>query len=416
MKIHGDWLPEEMRRFRAIEDIFRMTCLRHGYGEVRTPVIEKLHWFTGAGILSPDLMHKVYTFLDWDGWSGERVVLRPDNTVPVCRLFSEYFVKAGRARLFYVEDVFRYDEEQKTGGRHCQMGVELLGNFPSAHVRDVEVLVLLFDFLREINLPRVRLVLSHAGILRAYLKTLKLSREEEEDAFDLLMEGRMQELRKFCADRCGLSASGGLSRLLELRSAKASFLANLKSLGKASPKFTAAVSELGKIAHLLESLGYSFEINAGIRKDLTYYTGVMFDVYAKDVLVGGGGRYDNLLEKFTGGKVGGSGFSLYVEPLMEMVGDVAEASTVPAIRLVADFERQDEVAEALKAAGVLRKKGLSVALSSKADRRAAPPPMGKVGKGKDGYILIAQSGRKREKFPLPLKSVSGLLSFWGGKP
>jgi hypothetical protein len=42
--------------------------------------------------------------------------------------------------------------------------------------------------------------------------------------------------------------------------------------------------------------------------------------------------------------------------------------------------------------------------------------MGKVGKGKNGYLIIAQSGRKREKFPLPLKSVSGLLSFWGVKP
>jgi len=413
MKIHGDWLPDEMRRFRAIEGIFRRTCLRHGYGEVRTPVIEKLHWFTGAGILSPDLMHKVYTFLDWDGWSGERVVLRPDNTVPVCRLFSEYFAREGRARLFYVEDVFRYDEEQKTGGRHCQMGVELLGNFTSAHVRDVEVLVLLFDFLREIKLRGARIVLSHAGILRAYLKTLNLSREEEEDAFDLLMEGRMQELRKFCADRCGLD---GLSRLLELRGTKASFLANLKTLGKASPKFTAAVSELGKIASLLETLGYSFEINAGIHKDLTYYTGMMFDVYAKSVLIGGGGRYDNLLEKFTGGKVGGSGFSLYVEPLMDMVGEVAVASAIPTIRLVADFEKQDEIAEALKAAGALRKKGLSISLSSKGDRVAASTFMGKVGKEKDKYFLIAQSGKKREKFPLPLKSASSLLSFWGVKP
>ena len=84
-----DMLPDDMERFRLIESAFRTACLGWGYREVRTPTIERLHLFTAAGTLSPQMLDRVYSFLDWDGWSGERVVLRPDSTIPVARLYVE---------------------------------------------------------------------------------------------------------------------------------------------------------------------------------------------------------------------------------------------------------------------------------------------------------------------------------------
>ena len=82
-----DLSPEEMARFRLIEGAFRDCCLKWGYEEVRTPTLEYLHLFTSTGTLTPSRLNKVYSFLDWDGWSGERVVLRPDGTIPVARLY-----------------------------------------------------------------------------------------------------------------------------------------------------------------------------------------------------------------------------------------------------------------------------------------------------------------------------------------
>jgi len=76
-----DLSPEEMVRFRLIEGVFRDCCFKWGYREVRTPTIEYLHLFTSAGTLTPGMLGKVYSFLDWDGWSGERVVLR---LLPAC--------------------------------------------------------------------------------------------------------------------------------------------------------------------------------------------------------------------------------------------------------------------------------------------------------------------------------------------
>src|SRR3989304_6046039 len=65
-----DTLPEEMQRFRRVEQAFREVCHGWRYREVRTPVIEHLHLFTAAGTLSPQLLGRVYSFLDWDGWGG----------------------------------------------------------------------------------------------------------------------------------------------------------------------------------------------------------------------------------------------------------------------------------------------------------------------------------------------------------
>src|SRR4030065_2169999 len=103
-----DLSPEDMRRFRLIESIFRDSCLKWGYEEVRTPTLEYLHLFTSTGTLTPSRLRKVYSFLDWDGWSGERVVLRPDVTIPVARYYIEN-VKSQLAKLFYVANVFIFE-------------------------------------------------------------------------------------------------------------------------------------------------------------------------------------------------------------------------------------------------------------------------------------------------------------------
>ncbi len=105
-----DILPDDMERFRRIESAFRTACLGWGYREVRTPTIERLHLFTAAGTLSPQMLDRVYSFLDWDGWSGERVVLRPDSTIPVARLYVEKLNDTEIAKLFYVQNVLRFSE------------------------------------------------------------------------------------------------------------------------------------------------------------------------------------------------------------------------------------------------------------------------------------------------------------------
>src|SRR4030066_2012076 len=96
-----DLLPKDTEAFRYIEDVFSKACLGWGYREVRTPTLEYLHLFTAAGTLTPNMLSKVYSFLDWDGWSGERVVLRPDGTIPGARLSMQNLSQQEIAGLFY---------------------------------------------------------------------------------------------------------------------------------------------------------------------------------------------------------------------------------------------------------------------------------------------------------------------------
>jgi histidyl-tRNA synthetase len=109
-----------MASFRHVEDAFRSSCLKWGYEEIRTPTLEYLHLFTSTGTLTPSMLSKVYSFLDWDGWSGERVVLRPDGTIPTARLYIESLSQASPAKLFYVEDIFSFEETGKESRERWQ--------------------------------------------------------------------------------------------------------------------------------------------------------------------------------------------------------------------------------------------------------------------------------------------------------
>jgi len=122
-----DLLPEEMLRFRRIEDVFRTCCRNWGYQEVRTPTLEYLHLFTATGTLTASMLSKVYSFLDWDGWSGERVVLRPDGTIPVVRLYIDNLSGQELARLFYVTNIFAFEGTGKKNRERWQCGAEFFG-------------------------------------------------------------------------------------------------------------------------------------------------------------------------------------------------------------------------------------------------------------------------------------------------
>ncbi len=141
-----DLSPKEMAKFRLIEGIFRDCCLKWGYQEVRTPTLEYLYQFTSVGTLTPGMLRRVYSFLDWDGWSGERVVLRPDGTIPVARLYIDS-MKKGLSRLFYVTNIFMFEETGKKSRERWQCGAELIGiNSPIA---DVELIALALDVLQR---------------------------------------------------------------------------------------------------------------------------------------------------------------------------------------------------------------------------------------------------------------------------
>jgi len=311
-----DLLPEDMLRFRRIEDVFRTCCLSWSYREVRTPTLEYLHLFTATGTLTPSMLSKVYSFLDWDGWSGERVVLRPDGTIPVARLYTDNLSGQELARLFYVTNIFAFEGTGKENRERWQCGAEFFGGAKFAP--DVEIILLAEEVIRRLGISNVGLQLSHAGLVKALLKELKLSPGEEAKMTNRILEGNWQALTR--AKSANPEIDRLIAALLDFKGKSSSFLHNIKaSFPKASQGFKSSLEDLINVTTVLDNLGCSYKIDIAAIHGFEYYTGVCFQFLAAGESIGGGGRYDNLVPLMNGEDIPACGFALYVDPIMKLL-------------------------------------------------------------------------------------------------
>ena len=346
-------LPEDTERFRHIEDAFRRSCLGWGYREVRTPTLEYLHLFTAAGTLTPSMLSKVYSFLDWDGWSGERVVLRPDGTIPVARLYIENLAQEDIARLFYVTNVFAFEETGKEDRERWQCGVELLGSANAA--ADVELILLAVEILRSLDISGVEIQLSHAGMLKALLKELKLSPDEEAKSLIQILDGNWQVLKQMPSGNA--DADRLLSSLLDLKGKSSGFLENLKALPEISFDLKSQLDNFAEVTSLLDVLDCNYRIDITATRGFEYYTGICFQLSAKEDKVGGGGRYDNLVPLIGGKSTAACGLALYLDPLMNLIQPKAQQKTAQRILVSGETTTPEIMKASFQLAQSLREAG-----------------------------------------------------------
>ena len=349
-----DLSPDEMTRFRLIEGVFRDCCLKGGYREVRTPTLEYLHLFTSTGTLTPGTLSKVYSFLDWDGWSGERVVLRPDATIPVARSYIDASGESGLAKLFYVANTFIFEETGKENRERWQCGVELIG--AGSTVADAELMTLALDVLKKLGIEDVELRLSHAGLIRALLARFGLSAQEQATVFDQILDGDEAALTGLAARTPELGKT--LTPLLDLKGQSPGFLRNLRSLfNRDLPEFEPALHNFIEAVDLLEALGHTYQIDVASGRGFEYYTGVIFQVFAGDERIAGGGRYDDLIPLMGGKQVPACGFALYVDQLMDLITPEALDGHLPERVLIRCTGGQTVVREGFQVARCLRDAG-----------------------------------------------------------
>jgi histidyl-tRNA synthetase len=352
-----DLLPDEMQRLRAVESAFIAVCQTWGYREVRTPVIEPLHLFTAAGTLSPQTLDRVYSFLDWDGWSGERVVLRPDSTIPAARLYAEALDGGRIAKLFYSQDVFHFADDDAPR-EEWQCGVELVGDTGVAG--DVELVLLALEALRPLGLPSLSVRLSHAGIVRSVLAAAGLTLDEQSAAYDRLLDGDLTVVDEVEARLPQLNAP--LRLLFEVEGAGSGYIANLRGpIVGAIPALGRAFDELAFVVAALEARGVAPIVQSVLARSFEYYSGMVMKIDADGTRLCAGGRYDDLIELVGGRSVPASGFALYLSPIVSLMLDSAADSPAggPRSRIVVDARDLDpgviartyEVAERLRAAG-----------------------------------------------------------------
>jgi histidyl-tRNA synthetase len=362
-----DLLPADMARFRQVEEAFRSMCLAWGYQEVRTPTIEHLHLFTAAGTLSPRMLGRVYSFLDWDGWSGERVVLRPEATIPAARLFVEHLREEKLAKLFYTQNVFRFAEgDEPREGWQC--GVELMGDTQPRG--DLELILLGWRVLEELRLTPVEVRLSHPGIVRSVLARAGLASAEQVRIYDRILDGDLSVLAEVEERLPSLQAP---LRILFEGEGSSAYLSNLRNtFAAAVPGIKKPLDELTVVADALTALGCPCQIATALVRNFEYYSGPVFQFSARGRVVGSGGRYDGLVALVGGPRVPASGFALDAGRLAGLLPAAEQrVASGEMVEVRPASEKAEALAAAFEAAERVRHTGLSAEVVL-ADGQPAP--------------------------------------------
>jgi len=304
--------PDEMSRFRNVERAFLEVTAGAGYREVRTPSIEPLHLYSASGTLSPQALDRVYSFLDWDGWSGERVVLRPDTTVAVARWYGD-LAEAGVERVSYVQPVFRFAAD---GDREVwQFGVELFGAPSSGS--DGELLTLAREFLASVGIEDVTCDVAHAGLARAAFASAGLSAREQLAAYDRMLEGDGGVATELAASYP--EGASAIRLLSEVDGSSAGYIANLRAaMTSEIPGAEGPLDDLQGAAEALDAAGVPYRILSATARNFEYYTGVTFRFRAGDRTVLSGGRYDRLSETLGGPSAPACGWAANSLTLIEV--------------------------------------------------------------------------------------------------
>jgi ATP phosphoribosyltransferase regulatory subunit len=302
-------LPDEMRELRRLHLAMIEVFESRGYGEVATPAIEydevlaRGDGRTAAG---------AYRFFDE---RGDLLALRSDMTVPIARLAASRYADAEPPlRLCYVANAFRAVRPQRGQMREfVQAGVELIGApAPEGTAEVVEVLEAALD---AAGLNRAVIGLGDADLYRQLLAELGIEGEQREAVLGRLAAHDLVglELELSGLEGIGDEQVATCMALSQLRGGK-EVLDEARSLGGVAVE--RATARIGETVEALEARGAAdrVQIDLGLLRDLGYYSGAILEVYdpALGHVLGGGGRYDALLEGF-GVDMPAAGFALYLE-------------------------------------------------------------------------------------------------------
>ena len=307
-----DWLPAELHRKRAVERVLRTVFERWAYDEVQTPNFERFDALEAG--LGESLASKTFLFADK---SGTQLALRPEMTTPVARLVATRMREAPLPlRLSYVAPTYRYEDPQEGRMREStEAGIELIG--PQSLDADAECLFTAIEALDALGLDDTRFDINHVAIVDGALAGLELDEVALARAKSLISGRNIVALRATLAGTGTADAVEAIARLVMTRG-RADLLATAARLCHTDAGH-AGIERLQQILARADELGVGARIavDPSLLRDITYYTGFIFEGFASEVgfELCGGGRYDSLLPLF-GFDAGAVGWALAVERIL----------------------------------------------------------------------------------------------------
>jgi histidyl-tRNA synthetase len=357
-----DLLPVDAERMRHVERVSRTVSKLYGYEEIITPVLESYDLL--AAKTSEEIRERMYTFKDL---GGRKVALRPEFTASVARLVATKLRNEPKPmRLFSVGSLYRYDEPQYGRFREFwQSNYELFGSTrPEA---DAEILILTNDLLKRLGLQNYRFKIGHTEILRGILTQEGMDEGKQNSVRQLLDKKSWEEALAVARDAdVSQKCLTALERLFETRGEDTfKVLEGVKEIVQEYESALAAVENLWKILELVKDSGAQLEVmvEAGFARGLEYYTGMIFEPYVPelDVALGGGGRYDKLIQLFGGESIPAVGVAQGIDRIvLSLKKQGVSPKSAKEMSVVVISVKNESMAKALELSDVLRKSGLPV--------------------------------------------------------
>jgi len=340
-----DVLPEDAQARAAFEASAKTILERAGYERIETPTFEATQLFArGVGESTDVVQKEMYTFSEAD---GESFTLRPEGTAPVCRAYLEHGMHKlpQPVRLWYLSSFFRRERPQKGRYRQFwQIGIEAIGSDDPAV--DAESILLLAEVLEAAKTRELRLRLSSLGTpeTRAeYRDELQRYLRDNEDRLSPEVRDRidLNPLRAFDADHPGTQ---------EVMRAAPLLLDRLHDDDR---------EHFETVKQLLDAAGLAYEVDPTLVRGLDYYTRTVFE-FTSDALgaqsgVGGGGRYDGLIEQIGGPATPGMGWASGVERIL--LASTPQPAVAPPVDLYVAYAKPEYKTEAFRLAADARRAG-----------------------------------------------------------
>lgn len=299
-----DIVPGNSEKWRLVESVFQSEAELNGFAEIRTPVFEHTELFLrGVGDTTDVVEKQMYTFEDKGGRS---ITLRPEGTAGAVRAMLENgLYNAGYPiKLYYTDTCYRYEKPQAGRLRELhQFGVELFG--AAEPVAEAQVISMALSAFGRLGLSDVGVQLNSIGCPEC--------RKEYRKA---LTEYFSQFKDKLC-DTCLSRLDRNPMRILDCKSPVC------QEIAAGAPKTTEYLCEdcrahFEAVQRYLTLLGIDYELDPGLVRGLDYYTRTVFEFPSKSLgfALGGGGRYDGLVEELGGKPTPGLGFGMGLDRIL----------------------------------------------------------------------------------------------------
>jgi histidyl-tRNA synthetase len=348
-------LPPEQGYWSYIKQKAAAVSELYGYRRIDTPTFEDARLFVRSIGEDTDIVEKeMYSFEDK---GGDQITLRPEGTAPVCRAYVEHGMHnlPQPVRLYYIASIFRYERPQAGRYReHHQFGVEAIGDGDPA--LDAEVIDMAWQLYVNLGLTGFALSLNSIGCNNCrprYLESLKTYYTQHKESL--------------CPD-CRRRLAKNPLRLLDCKNP------TCLALSEQAPRSIdylcqECAEHFDQLKRYLNLLNLPFTLTHRLVRGLDYYTRTVFEIAPEgetgaQVALGGGGRYDNLIEQLGGKPTPAVGFATGIERLVLNLKkqEIAIPALPPPTVFIA-YLGKDAKDEAIRLTARLRKSGISALAS-----------------------------------------------------